>query len=776
MEYNYRVLASLPNTAYCLNSAKTALVDLTNRVSSIVQQPRTNLATNPSGETAGAGWLSNNPATWTVSDDTTVKRSGTKSKKSVPVTAGAQTNLLSIYNVGGAPFPVTPGRVYTFSAYFAHNAAVNVNSALTYTWLDSGGAAIGTTVTGPAVTHVGGSAFNARPFVTTVPAPSNAVTVRIGAASTRSTGNTVAGESAWIDDFLMEEGYDLRFYFDGRTSGGSWTGTADASTSTIVEAITSTYAILANGSLSYYIAPQNRFAYTTSVFQRGQEAQPFAIESWFLPSYNTTGNMSILSHTGAFDGLWFDGNKVHFTIEFATLPSLDVSYETNDFPDAMHVVGVYTPSKIQLYVDGVMRAQADVTDAQIKDGFKTRSASALYAGVGDGSNVSAIQDGVATYGRAIKDSEIYLHFISGRKVLSAADIVGLYGGNMFDGTRRTKNNEQIWEVDNWTELATYADVDLSDGTLSPMNDFSTGLSMAGTWTGTLPVAPGTPETLYGVRLDWDADGSYTVQASINDGATWFTPVNGQNLAGTYNWTPSADTSVMIKVAFAGGIASDPSEFRRVRLTAFNSKYVNGTDSSRVIELNSVGVATNIDHNEPIEANYNAGFNVTTGQWFINPDTDVTARPIRSLGMWVKATDMSGVTGRYIFDNRPAGGTEYLWSNGSNLFAFPAGGTLYINGQSVTSSQMTMAPGVWYHIIYVFGSDITTRIDSNTAGPKNYSVINTYPTALTASDAATIYALYTGPANTRLATDANPVSEPATPYNLYAYDWSITPAG
>ena len=775
MEYNYRVLSSLPNTAFCLNSARTALVDLTGRSTVATQQPRTNLLTNPSGET-GYGWTSNNGSSWTVSDDTTVKRSGTKSKKSVPVTAGVSTSILSMYNIGGGIFPVTPGRVYTISAYFAHNTSVNCNSAVTYNFLDAGGASIGATVSGPNILHSGGSTFNARASVTTSPAPANAVNIRIGATTTRSSGNSVAGDAAWIDDAMMEEGYSLGTYFDGRTAGASWTGAVDASTSTLTDSPTSTYAILANGSMSYLIGPQNKFGYTTNVFQRGQERSPFSLESWFLPSYNTTGRMSILSHNGVWDGLWYDGDKIHFTVEFATLGTLDVFYETADHPDAMHVVGTYTNGKIQLYVDGELRASADVSDAQIADGFKSRANYTLYSGTIDwvANNPSAVQDGVATYGRALTDAEIYMHFKSGRSVVAAKNVVGTFGGNMFDGTNHSKAYQQVW-TDNWTDNATFTDIKINDGTLSPDVDFTTGLSRAATWTGYLPVAPNVATTLYGVRIDWDADGSYTVQASLNNGATWINVTNGQNIVGTYNWTPALDTSLLVKITFTGGIADDPAEFRRVRLTAFDSQYVIGTDNSRVIGLTGTGAVTNVDPNEPIEANFNAGFNITTSNWYIGVDTGLDPKPVRSLEFWVKAPDITGVTGRYVFDSRVSGGTEYLWASGTNVFGYISG-QLYVNGQAYASSVYQMLPGVWYHIIYVFASDVTTQIDSNAVGPKNYGLIATYPTALTAQNAADMYSMYTGAANRRLATDSNPVTEGATPFKLYAYDWSISPTG
>ena len=58
----------------------------------------------------------------------------------------------------------------------------------------------------------------------------------------------------------------------------------------------------------------------TKAFIRGSENNSFSLEEWVLPT--TFGaNVSILSHTGIYDGLYFDGNFINFKINFSTLGS-----------------------------------------------------------------------------------------------------------------------------------------------------------------------------------------------------------------------------------------------------------------------------------------------------------------------------------------------------------------------------------------------------------------------------------------------------------------------
>jgi hypothetical protein len=383
-------------------------------------------------------------------------------------------------------------------------------------------------------------------------------------------------------------------------------------------------------------------------------------------------------------------------------------------------------------------------------------------------------DGMAIYTRALEDSEIYRHYQAGRRMLATRDIVGAFGGNSFDGTKRDILFVKEWAGRDWTD-GTYTNVSFESGTLEPVDDPITLQSLAGSWTGIYEVAT-SDSNVYGVQVDWDGSGSYLVEASINDGSTWQTLVNGRLVLGTWNWSPT-DKSVLIRVTFTGGVVDDISNVSRLRVAAFTSPYVYGTDSDRSIEILTTGVATNLDYNAPIENNFRAGIETyLNGSYSINPDVGTESpKPVRTLELWWKSNQDPVSAGRFIFDARPSGAADYLWT-GAGKFSYPAGGTLYVNGVATPNATMAVVQDTWYHLVYVFGLDVSTRIDFTTSGWKQISITNTYPTALTASDAATMYNSYIGYPSALLATESSPVTEPATAYKMYAYDWSISPAG
>lgn len=197
---------------------------------------RQNWATNPGAE-GSSGWSSNNPDTWTASFDTTVKRSGTRSCKSVPVASGTSTGIMSVFNAGGSDIPCVVGTVMTGSFYFTSNA--NHKARIAYVFLDSSGAAMGSSTYSPYTDSIPGdiNVWN-RVSITTITIPSGAVKIRYIAEVARTDGNSTTSDVAYADDFLCETTNTLNPYFDGSTVNTSdlthsWLGATGSSYSVV---------------------------------------------------------------------------------------------------------------------------------------------------------------------------------------------------------------------------------------------------------------------------------------------------------------------------------------------------------------------------------------------------------------------------------------------------------------------------------------------------------------------------------------------------------------
>lgn len=529
-----------------------------------------------------------------------------------------------------------------------------------------------------------------------------------------------------------------------------------------------TNSIVAGSTGSTVIDNTRVFQTTVKCFVK--DARPgFALEAWFLPS-TFVGNISILSHDGVYDGLYFDGNNVHFKISFESQGTVDAYWPVPDFPDAMHIVGVWTGRSALLYVNGILESSIEATDAQVLAGFTTRASSNLFSGqsaTGD----SGVIDGVSIYNKSLTDAEIYRHFKMGRRVVPSQDISGAYGGFGWNDMRRDVFSYTEWSDKDFFD-GVYADVEFEGGGLRPAENPATQLSMAGTWTGVYPVGA-YGSTLYGAKVDWDGDGSYVVQASLDGGTTWTTAlVNDRTVPGTWLWN-TTDKVLLVRVSFTGGTADDISEIRRLRVTGYKSVNVYGNDNSRVITLEDSGVGVANEPNEPIENNSGAGLETFGATATIKPDATADIRNIAALEVWVKFNESP--LSKYVFDARVSD-DSYLWATGTGLFAWLGATAVYINGVATASSSFMSAPGVWYHIIFVFDTPLNTDIKLPSIGNKNFSVINVYPTAPTAAQAAAMYNAYRKYPSAALATEDINVQEVATPFKTYGYDWSMTGVG
>lgn len=331
---------------------------------------------------------------------------------------------------------------------------------------------------------------------------------------------------------------------------------------------------------------------TTQVFKRGTEHAAFSLNAWVLPT-TFTGTISILSHTGIYDGLAFDGDSLRFRVTFSTLGTVEAKWPVPDFPEVYHVVGVYSVTKIQLFVNKVLVASADISEEQTKDGFAAEPSAILYCGQSVSGTERLIVDGIAIFNRATDKHEIAAHFLAGRNVPSQKDAVAKYGGTHWDGVRRDIILETSWpEKQSWDE-GIAVDTSSSSGVLRPEDDPTTEFSIAGTWSGSMGIASTESTSLSGVKAAWNGDGSYLVEYSL-DGTTFATLTNGQLIPTTVVLNTTGKT-LDIRVTFTGGIVDDPAEIRNLTLIAYNSNKAYGSEVSRDLLLTGVvGGDTYID--------------------------------------------------------------------------------------------------------------------------------------------------------------------------------------
>lgn len=176
---------------------------------------RTNLCTNPSLDVNNTGW---------GGGETPVRTSVAGFPKSFAARYSTSTFML------GPSGAATPGLVYYVSVY-VKPASFQPSGTLAIQWNDSGGSELSeTTISFPTA-----SAGSVTRVSLSGTAPASTVTMRL-----LHFGENYAVNLMDFSAALYEQAGSLGGYFDGDTAGAVWNGTAGNSTSTLLDAATTT--------------------------------------------------------------------------------------------------------------------------------------------------------------------------------------------------------------------------------------------------------------------------------------------------------------------------------------------------------------------------------------------------------------------------------------------------------------------------------------------------------------------------------------------------------
>lgn len=478
--------------------------------------------------------------------------------------------------------------------------------------------------------------------------------------------------------------------------------------------------------------------FESPVFKTGQEARPFVLEAWILPiQKTTTSEQKILSHDTTFDGLTINGNVIKFSTEYTTEDPAECSYDIQT-PRAVHVAGVHTADRNMLYIDGELVDTFIITDAQKEDSFIANDGY-LYSGETTSEQELAI-NGVALYSITPPDT-FTRNFEAGRKVVPQDDISPIHNGQQFDLSIASGSTFIDLEYADKADFLSGAinSVAIGDDAIYP--SYSSGVSVAGTWTCAVPLDFTGATSIYGVMVEWSAIG-VTVEASL-DGSSWSTINNGELVGVITNGYNPTGKDLQVRFSFAGGLAEDPATIEYVRIVGYLNNTVDNPHL-RAVTVGHPGVVR--DNYEPIEYRNNNGVRLVSSTLTIGADTDTDPSVVRTLEAWIK----------------PISGTPTI----------SVTGTKYRNGSVDTSLPV----GEWSLIHYISAGDITGSVTIN--GNCIVGQVVLYDTALTANQIADINASYTGiPVIVADDTDETvQISEPASPTATYAHDWAIFGAG
>lgn len=508
----------------------------------------------------------------------------------------------------------------------------------------------------------------------------------------------------------------------------------------------------------------------TNRFTKASTGMSFSIGGWF--GMDGPGYFLMLSHASSTDGLYFTGDAIRFAVDGDDGSRVEASWPTPDLTKNYQAIGTYDASKISLYIDGLLVAETNIPDGFVlKDQANTRLYFALPA------SRTARLEAPAFYYHALSPARIRAQYLAGRGELTALEAAGAYGGTVWKFSDEGRDIISSTQID-WATAGQAVD-SLTSDVLTPVYD-EDDLSVAGTFTFAVPIADlDAVTTIQGIKLEWNGDGTFTVQYSLNDGATWATATNGSILASTIDL--SSLVTPLVKITFTAGNVPGLDVVRDMRVTSYSTNVayaVNGRE--RTITL--VGSpSTSTLWREPIDNDSASGTEfINSGYGIMNESTETDKTNIGTIEIW--ASFNNPAPGWYILDSRAVtpSNASYIWDSGSNTLSFSGFSALYINGVARTSGTFVPVPNQLYHIVGVYSTPHNAKISFSPAklGQVNSILsITTYEAQLTASQVASLFNSYFGPPVLSVSEAATlSVTETAPAAKAYVHDWSITGAG
>ena len=552
----------------------------------------------------------------------------------------------------------------------------------------------------------------------------------------------------------------------------------NAVTSTIYGTPTTAPPLVTGGGQSYLFSNLNGFRFSTLVFTGTNASQDFSLEAWFKP-IAVAGNIQVIGHDHANDGVTYDGESISFSTSHGAAGVAKCSWFPQDFERSFYTVGVHTAKMNQLYVNGVLRAQVDISEAQRTAGYTVpANPGILYVGHNITGTGSVLVDSVAVYNKSLTGSQIAQHFDWGTRVPDYRDVSALGGGNYwsFLDSDATLANENVFSDDSSWNTGQLMNAAIRGNILSPVFG-GDNLTVAGQWMFSLPLAA-IGATLGGSKIQWDGDGNFTVAISLNNETSWTPCVNGRELPGVGEGYIPGNEALTLRVSFpAGEPLGTLSRLRSLALKFYADRNPRPMRTTRTFDL--VGAVSLADKfYQPLEMYDKMGADFSGGYAFVSADATEAPTTTSTIEMWVKPSPTAASS--YIYDGRPGAG-GYIWWAGT-VWNY-AGMTLYVNGQLATSGLAnTIVNGQWSHLVMVLSAPSTTaftiaaRNSLNETLAMQVGAMTLYPQTFTAQDALLLFNTSLGIVTVSV-TDTQSITireaiGTGQPVKMYQYNWTI----
>lgn len=469
-------------------------------------------------------------------------------------------------------------------------------------------------------------------------------------------------------------------------------------------------------------------AFTVPNFlEQGTEAQSFSISFTAYVIDQATGLW--VGKTDDTSGVGFLNNTVYALLKFDNTDIVQTTYAV-DINRKFNVVAVWTPTAINLFLNGAMVTTIDIPEADLGTPFDCVVDTFEITGVG-------LVNNLAFYAYDLSSEQVKA--IHDYNNTTAEETVAIgYGGQTV--AIAMDNRKPFMEVDYGTDEAWNAGRHSS--TVADNNELhaqkNDDLTVEGEWASAISLSsPAAQPLLASAYMIWNGLHE-TVEVSL-DGVTWSAVTNQQNLSVIPNNFDPTNKNLMVRVTFDDGWPDAYLEYLTFR--SFTGTAVAAHIDNRVIEYDGAAVVT-LDAKSPELMRDDWGVKLGSAST-LTVNTATGGETNKTLQVWVKPVGTSlTVTG---------------WSSPT---------ATYVNG----ASGSTLIAGAW-NLVHITKSAGVT-VDTVFGASQQIGDVVLYDRVLTAGEVASIVQSYTGiPKQTFSSSGSIAITEPATPANIYDRKWT-----
>jgi hypothetical protein len=485
-----------------------------------------------------------------------------------------------------------------------------------------------------------------------------------------------------------------------------------------------------------------------------------SFEVWLYPKITTTNETLIFGNATNSIGIFYDSGDVVFKFGQYT-----ARHTLAHISKSHHIVGTYSPSAINLYVDGEIKSTISVTD------LPSLSQSGLTLNVGPtlSASDSFVIDAPAVYRHALPISKIFNHY-SEIQPIPAYQVAFPDQGRIFEAYDNNISTSHSYSYPGnkpWNYLITDQTYYNTEEQYISIIKTDTAAVASVQLDDFISIPSGIPSN--SSKIEWNGSNGIAVSVSL-DGVTYTSCINGGQIPGFTRSSFSSQTGIYIKIVLS---TADSSKYLprlySLALTFYQDQTLfasNSADYISALDTTSYTLGSKIypilsrDSRNGVKTFDNSGFVINTEALIYTIEFFYTPSSLSNSGLISSAIPAS----------------NYSWITAGTISNTNVS-AIYINGINKTSQtniSNVLTPEEMHHVVIVYSSPRTgvLKFNSSTLGSTSatYQNIALYPTAFDSTKVSEHYALYTQRSISVADDSSITLTEDST--SVYNNDWLV----